>query len=388
MDNFLAEGETCHPSDNFGSMLSAAEYAGGSGRELLTAMAVAYQVQCRLTEASPIMRNGFDHTTQLSFSVAAGASRLLGLSTDRTANALSIAGVNCVALGVIRAEPVSQWKGLASAHTAADAIRATMLARDGITGPVAVFEGHSGFMEALDTRCYVDWSNQGLELVNRALIKRYNAEAHSQSALEGILQLREQHRIRGGQVKSVTIDIFQTAYNIIGGGEFGAKDQVQTKEQADHNLPYLAAVALLDGTVEPAQFTPQRIRRRDVQSLMHKVSVRPSRLYTWRYPNEMCCKVVIRLKGGPKYTIKKTGYRGFFATPMPWTEVVQKFERLAEPFTTGALRRQLIDAVQNLEDVQTTDLTRLLARARSRSKRRRGSTRASAPRSMPQPARR
>src|SRR5438552_3224809 len=303
MDNFLAEGETCHPSDNFGAILSVAEYAGRSGRDFLTALAIAYQVQCRLTEAAPIMRNGFDHTTQLSYSVAAGASKLLRLSREQTANAVSIAGVNCVALGVIRAEPVSQWKGLASAHTAGDALRATLLARGGITGPVALFEGHSGFMQALDTKCQVDWPGENLDLINRTLIKRYNAEVHSQSALEGLLELRRAHRIRGGQVRDVTIDIFRTAYEIIGGGEFGAKDQVDTKEQADHNLHYLAAVALLDGDVGPAQFTPQRIRRRDVQSLFKKVSVRPSRIYTWRYPQEMCCKVAIRLKDGRKFSI-------------------------------------------------------------------------------------
>src|SRR5262249_13347169 len=49
-DSYLATGETCHPSDNLGAVLAAAEYAGRSGRELLTALAVAYQVHCRLSE--------------------------------------------------------------------------------------------------------------------------------------------------------------------------------------------------------------------------------------------------------------------------------------------------------------------------------------------------
>src|SRR5438094_8804924 len=87
MDNFMASGETCHPSDNFGAVLAAAEYADRSGRDFLTALAVAYQVQCRLTEAAPIMRNGFDHTTQLSYSIAAASSKLLELSAEQTANA-------------------------------------------------------------------------------------------------------------------------------------------------------------------------------------------------------------------------------------------------------------------------------------------------------------
>src|SRR5439155_9246860 len=128
----------------------------------------------RLTEKAPIMRKGFDHTTQLSFSIAAGASNLLRATREQAANAVGIAGVNSVFLAVIRAEPVSQWKGLASAETAARAVHAVLLARRGITGPIEVFEGTKGFMEALRQRFHVDWTREGLNLVERTLIKRYN----------------------------------------------------------------------------------------------------------------------------------------------------------------------------------------------------------------------
>ena len=63
-DSFLARGETCHPSDNLGAVLAAAEHAVCSGRDLLTALAVAYQVQCRLSEVAPVRAKGFDHTTR------------------------------------------------------------------------------------------------------------------------------------------------------------------------------------------------------------------------------------------------------------------------------------------------------------------------------------
>src|SRR5205823_10686561 len=132
-------------------------------------------------------------------------------------------------------------------------------------------------------------------------------------------------------------------------------DRVQTKEQADHNLRYLAAVALLDGDVGPAQFTAARIRRRDVQSLLKRVTVRPSRLYTWRYPDAMDCKVSIALKNGSKLSIKKNAYEGFCRTPMRWTQVVEKFERLTERFTTTRLRTSLVDTVANLANLRVRD---------------------------------
>jgi len=63
-DSYLAKGETCHPSDNIGSILAAGEYADINGKEFLTALAIAYQIQCRLSDEAPVRDKGFDHTTQ------------------------------------------------------------------------------------------------------------------------------------------------------------------------------------------------------------------------------------------------------------------------------------------------------------------------------------
>src|SRR6188472_1236340 len=82
-DSFLARGETCHPSDNLGAVLAATEYAGGTGRDLLTALAIAYQVLCRLCEVAPVRHVGFDHVTLGNFAVAAGVSKALGLTRDQ-----------------------------------------------------------------------------------------------------------------------------------------------------------------------------------------------------------------------------------------------------------------------------------------------------------------
>ena len=86
-DAYLAPGETCHPSDNVAPVLAACEYAGRDGRDFLAALAVAYQVQCRLSDVAPVRAKGFDHTTQGAYAVAAGVSRALGLDPARAANA-------------------------------------------------------------------------------------------------------------------------------------------------------------------------------------------------------------------------------------------------------------------------------------------------------------
>ena len=364
MDNFLAKGETCHPSDNFAAVLAACELAGASGREFLAALAVAYQVQIRLTEEAPVMRNGFDHATQQAYSVAAGAAKALKLTSEQTANAIAIAGVNAIAMAVIRAHPLSNWKGLASSLTALAAMQSALLARRGITGPSEIFEGPKGFHQALKKKFAINWAAEDLQAVLRTSLKRFNAEVHSQSALEGILELREAHHIRAGDVRKVKIDIFRTAYDIIGGGEFGPKDEAHTKEDADHNLKYLAAVALLDGAVGPAQFLPERIESKDVQELMQQVSISHSRLYSMSYPKEMRCKITIRMSDRQKFSSEKKHYQGFYTRPMPREQVVQKFHGLASAAADARLRREIVEAVDDLESIQISQLCGLLSQAR------------------------
>ncbi|MDP2728221.1 MAG: MmgE/PrpD family protein, partial [Dehalococcoidia bacterium] len=252
-DSYLAKGETCHPSDNLGAVIAGAEYAGTDGKTLLTALAVAYQVQCRLSDVAPVRSHGFDHTTQGSYAIAAGVSRALGLDEDRAANAIAISGTAFNALRVTRTGSLSHWKGLAYPNTAFACTHAAFLAMRGITGPREVFEGNKGFMDAIAGPFRLDWAQENLERVNQTILKKYNAEIHSQSVIEGILELKRQHSFSPADVRRIEIEVFDVAFNIIGGGEEGDKTTVRTKEEADHSLPYIVSVALLDGQVMPEQ---------------------------------------------------------------------------------------------------------------------------------------
>jgi 2-methylcitrate dehydratase len=365
-DSYFAPGETCHPSDNLAPVLAAAEYADASGKELLTALAVAYQVQCRLSDEAPVRARGFDHTTQGSYAAAAGAAKALRLGETETANALAIAGTALNALRVTRTGALSQWKGLAYPFTAFGAIEAAFLASRGITGPAEVFEGNKGFMDSIAGPFEIDWEREDLERVRRTFLKRYNAEIHSQSALEALLELREAHALDPATLERVELDTFQVAYDIIGGGEEGGKKAIRTKEQADHSLPYLLAVALLDGQVMPEQFTPERIVRPDVQQLLHRIDVRPAADLTARFPAEHGSRLRVRLAGGLTLSSERADYHGFVTRPMGWEPVREKFERLAEAHVEPPLTAELAETVRSLEEHDTRDLTALLARAGAR----------------------
>ncbi len=359
-DSYLAPNETCHPSDNLGAVLAACEYAGSTCGEFLTAVAVAYQVQCRLSDVAPVRAKGFDHTTQGAYAIAAGVSKALRLDAKQTANALAICGTAFNALRVTRTGTLSNWKGLAYPNTAFCATHATFLAMRGVTGPPEVFEGNKGFMESISGPFEIDWTKEDLERVTQTIVKRYNAEIHSQSAIEGILELRNRHGIPASTVKRVDLEIFDVAFRIIGGGEEGDKKTVRTKEAADHSLPYLIAVALIDGQAMPDQFSPDRIKRDDVQNLLQKVYVRPARDLSERFPRQVPCRIKVTLSDGQSFSIEQTDYEGFLTRPMSWDGAVDKFRALTASHAPESLCEQIVQTVKRLEECKVRDLTDLL----------------------------
>ncbi len=361
-DSYLAKGETCHPSDNLGAVLAAAEYARGSGKDLLVSLAIAYQVQCRLSDVAPVRAKGFDHTTQGSYAVAAGVSKALGLDANRAANAMAISGTAFNALRVTRTGTLSNWKGLAYPNMGFCGTHAAFLAKRGITGPLEVFEGNKGFMDAIAGRFTIDWSSEDLERVTRTIVKRFNAEVHSQATTEGVLELQAETGFRGDQVDRIDIDTFDVAFNIIGGGEEGSKYGVKTKEEADHSLQYIVSAAILDGNVLPSAYLPERILRKDIQELHRKVVVRPKPEYSDRFPNEMPCHITVHLKDGRVLEKEKRDYEGFVTRPMSWATAERKFHALTTPFAAEPLRKQITKAVADLDNLQVAGLLKLLAK--------------------------
>ena len=347
-DAYLSRAETCHPSDNFPAVLAAAENARESGKTLLLGLAVAYQVQCRLSDEAPVRDRGFDHTTQGAIGAAAGVCRALGLDVERSTNAIAIAVTTSPALRVTRTGALSHWKGLAAPHAAELGLRAAFLAARGITGPLEAFEGNKGFMDAVSGPFAIDWRREDLERIRRTSLKRFNAEVHAQSAVEGLLELLIDEGIDASHIERIDVEIFGVAHRIIGGGEEGDKTVVRTKEQADHSLPYMLAVAALDRKLMPEQYAPERIVAPDVQDLLRRVTVRPAPDLSTRFPSEHPCVLQVHLDDGRTLVKHKNDYLGYFTRPMSWDDARRKMNRITEGRLSPAHQSAVAQAVSDL----------------------------------------
>src|SRR5438309_11031915 len=199
-DTYLSK-EPAHPSDNISAALAVAESVGATGKELIAAIALAYEVQCRLCDAASIRARGWDHVTYGAFSTAIACAKLMKLNPQKTRHAVNIAGVAGAAMRQARVGELSHWKGVAFANAARHGVYSALLARAGMTGPGPIFEGQMGFEKQLGVslgnvseKFAVPWipSQTGpASMILNTSIKYWPAEYHSQSAIEAALFLRE-----------------------------------------------------------------------------------------------------------------------------------------------------------------------------------------------------
>lgn len=360
LDTYLTPGGLCHPADNFGAILAMAEHVDATGEDFLLALAIAYEIQCRFSAAVPVMARGLNHGLQLAMSAAAGSARLLGLDVGATGDAIAAATADNVSLAAVHSEPVSTWKGISPAITGMRAVYVTLLCQRGFTGPAALIDGPNGLQQLFGQQIDLRPADRSLTAVHQTYLKQYCSLIHGQAVIDGALTLRELHQIDAADLDHVTLEVFQGAYDFAGGGSYGNKDRPWTKEQADYNLKYLIAVALLDGAVGPGQLETERVRRADVQHLLTRVHVRAADDLTAAYPERTAARLVVTLHDGREFSREQDDYEGSPTRPMTWSRVADKFNWLAEPFTDEQLRGEIVDAVGDLEHIQVSDLADLL----------------------------
>jgi 2-methylcitrate dehydratase len=351
-DTYLSK-EPAHPSDNLPACLAAAESAGASGKDLIAAAALAYEIQCRLCDAASIRAHGWDHVTYGCFSTALAAGKLFGLDVDGLEQAVNLAGVNAAAMRQTRVGQLSHWKGCAFANAAKNGVFAAWLAKLGMTGPNEIFEGPMAFWKLVSGPFELEPERWGPpSMITETYIKYWPAEYHSQSAIDAALTMRAD--LAGYTIRKVEIASFDAAVDIIGGEP--EKWAPTSRETADHSMPYCVAVALLDGQVGLAQFADERIARSDVRELMQKTTVVRDAELTARYPEGIPNRLEVATWEGHTFAREVTHPRGHARNPMTDLEVSAKFHSMADVVLGEERAKALERRVMNLENEDPRDV--------------------------------
>ena len=360
-DTYLSK-EPAHPSDNISAALAAAESVGAGGRELITAIALAYEVQCRFCDAASIRARGWDHVTYGTFSTALAAAKLMKLDPKNTRHAVNIAGVAGAAMRQARVGELSHWKGVAFATAARHGVFSALLARAGMTGPGPIFEGQMGFEKQLG----VSLGNVGekfavpfakndegpASMILRTSIKFWPAEYHSQSAIESALLLRQQIG-KAVEVKSMTIESHDASVDIIG-SEL-EKWKPETRETADHSLPYITAVALIDGEVTEKQFQPERFKDPKIWKFLEKVKVERNAELSALYPDAVANIVHVELADGRRLAKRVDYPLGHAKNPLKDSQVEGKFNALVEPVLGQERAKKILNLAWKVDEAKNVD---------------------------------
>jgi 2-methylcitrate dehydratase len=354
--------EPAHPSDNLAPVLAVGESVGASGKDLLLAAVLAYEIQCRFCDAASLRKHGIDHVTYGAISSAVAACKLMGLTPLQTTHAIGLAGVCNVALRQTRSGELSTWKGCAFANAARNGVFAATLAAEGLTGPAPIFEGDLGLFKLVTQQPFTLpplGSKSVPFMINQTYIKYWPAEYHSQSAIDAALQLRQELGGNVADVETIDIHTFEASYNII--GKYREAWAPRTRETADHSLPYCTAVALLDGDVTLRQFDPERFTAADIVALTARVKIHLDDALTPRYPRGIPNRITLTLKNGRTLVREVEFPRGHAMNPMTDAEVEAKFRRLFEPRYGKERADKVLAACWNLEALaEPGDLIRLV----------------------------
>lgn len=376
-DTYLAK-EPAHPSDNIAAVLAVAEARHASGRHVLLATALAYEIHCRLCDAAALRPRGWDHVTYGPFSSALAAAKLLNLSAARTLQAVNLAGVANVALRQTRVGDLSMWKACAFSNAARNGVFAAMLAQQGMTGPSPIFEGEKGFMKlvsgsfdlpSLGGEKEGSQKNTGFKILD-TYIKHYPVEYHAQTAVEAALAVRDELLKSEGpqglaEISAIEIGSYDVAIEII--GRDPEKWHPQTRETADHSFPYCVAVALLDGTVTLRSFEENRMDDPILQAFMQKVRVVQQPEFIGRYPVAMPTRLTVTTTSGKAYVAQREHPLGHPSHAMSDREVEEKFSLLTSRQLGPAQTRKIIDVIWDLDRLKDVGVLMPLLKVKGRS---------------------
>lgn len=341
-----------HNSDNLGACLAVGEAEGASASDVVNSILIAFEVQmraCEFTSKSFFKETGWDQTTLVTLASAAATGVLLRLDQPRMAHALAIAG--CYpGIGEMRVGRISMMKAASAGLAATRGIEAAYLAAEGMTGPREVFEGRRGMAKLMLGEC--DWdlldAPFGEWRLPRTCLKRYPAAYIIHSSIDLALDLRREHHLVAGDIDSVTVEAFGWLLEDMVNGMGGtSRYEIDSRETADHSLPFCVAVSLVDGEYGLRQLNEKRWEAPEVQEMMRKMRFIHDRTMDERFPPDRPSRLTIVTRDG-RTLVKEVPYpKGDYRAPFSDEEIADKFRSLSAEVLTPPRQEIAIERALN-----------------------------------------
>jgi 2-methylcitrate dehydratase len=354
-DSYFSPGGG-HPSDMIAAALAMGSPTKSDGRSVITAIALAYEVFCRLSDEVVVGDFGWDQGTFSIVGATCAAGKLLGLNREQMGHAISLAIAPSLPLGVTRTGELSMWKGCATATATRAGIFAAQLAQQGMTGPKEPFEGRRGLWEqVLGDSVQIPSFEKSRESddfrILKTTFKAYPAQIHTQCPTGLALELYP--RIAGAQIRLVRIQSYLSA--VSSPATEPEKWDPKTRETADHSIPYLVAAALQDGRVNASTFNDERIHDPALRTLIAKFTMEEVPNFTQRYPEEYNCRIEITDESGNVYGAHAPYHKGHRSNPMNDGELEAKFRGLATDAVDPKQCDRMIEQVWTLDESPNLD---------------------------------
>ena len=350
-DAYLSK-EPAHPSDNLSECLSVANFVKASGEDLLLALVLAYEIQCRLCDAADIRHRGWDHACYGLVSSAIATGKLMRLSEKKIVQAINIALNSHIAMRQVRAGELSMWKAGSFPNAARNGVFSTMLAGAGMTGPSPIFEGEMGFFNQVSGQFRVNIEDfggrNGSFRIANTYLKFFPAEIHSQTAIWAAMEARKKIDDLS-KIDSIQLDSHEAGFTILGNDP--AKWNPTNKETADHSLPYIVGMALLEGKIDNSTYSPRKLKDPRIFSLLKKTTVKEDKELTRMYPEAVPNRVTVKLTNGQTVSEQVDYHKGHPKNPMTNQDVEVKFRNLTRRFLEPTKRERILKTLWNLEKV-------------------------------------
>ena len=340
-----------HPSDLIPAALSVGEWVGADGREVLTGIVLAYEIEMRLCEfAVPgIRERGWHHATLTQVAAPLVAGRMLGLDEDRLVAAAGICASCHATTGSVTAGDLTMMKNTVDPMATAAGVEAALLARGGYTGPVHVLDGKEGLMHCLgegwDRDALVGDLGREFRIV-RCGMKAFPTEALTHAPITATLRLVRRHGIAPDAIAAIRVRTIARAADILSDP---SKYDPKTRETADHSLPWCLAAACARGRVTPAEFSPEALADPAIRGLLERIHVEADPEFEALFPQKQPNRVTIETTLGETFEEYVEYPLGHWRAPLERDDLVAKFEALAAPDLDPGRVAAVYDLVMEFE---------------------------------------